>query len=82
MVGAWRCAGRHGAGERAESATSGSQATCRETGLGWNPPTSPSVRPPNPCQVAPFPNDQAFEYMSLWRPFPFKPPQCFKRRSL
>ena len=32
-------------------------------------------KPPNPCQVLPFPDDQAFKYMSLWGPFLFKPPQ-------
>jgi len=31
--------------------------------------------PPNPSQVLPLSNDQAFKYMRLWGPFVFKPPQ-------
>ena len=58
----------------------------RDTGLDlsiWNPKCSPppqchisskKATSPNPCQVAPLPNDQAFKYMSLWGPFLFKPP--------
>lgn len=37
------------------------------------PPTRPP--PPNLCQVALLPNDQAFKCVSLWGPLLFKPPQ-------
>jgi hypothetical protein len=32
--------------------------------------------PPYPCEVPPLPIDQAFKYLSLWKPFLFKLPQC------
>ena len=35
---------------------------------------SNKATPPNPSQVVPLPNDQAFKYMSQRGSFPFKPP--------
>jgi len=36
----------------------------------------------NPCQVVPPANDQVFQFMSLWRPLLFKPPQLSSMNKL
>jgi hypothetical protein len=48
----------------------------------WNLQANPQwhaslnkATPSNPSQAVPLPNAQAVKHMSLWGPFPFKPPQ-------
>jgi hypothetical protein len=71
-------AGRHSAGEVAESSTSACAGSRKRKTLGWcgflksqSPPSvtctfSNKATPPGPSHVVPLPDDQPFKYMSLW----------------